>query len=135
MNISMKWISEDRDTIAYIVDGVFYMNRAYGSVSKEDQAKIKTIKPLKTPKMPKTIVALNNYKAYIAEGYDDIRTPSMDSKISSMESRKESIVVEKIVDIKADLPVVLEVDAILEKIFKYGVSSITTEEKNFLDNQ
>lgn len=33
------------------------------------------------------------------------------------------------------LPVVLEVDAILDKIFKYGIDSITEEEKSFLDNQ
>jgi hypothetical protein len=32
-------------------------------------------------------------------------------------------------------PVVLDVDIILEKIFKYGKDSITLEEKNFLDNQ
>ncbi len=34
-----------------------------------------------------------------------------------------------------DLPVVLEVDAILDKIGKYGISSITKEEKDFLDAQ
>jgi hypothetical protein len=32
-------------------------------------------------------------------------------------------------------PVVLDVDTILEKIFKYGKDSLTLEEKNFLDNQ
>lgn len=31
--------------------------------------------------------------------------------------------------------VILDVDIILEKIFKYGKDSITAEEKNFLDNQ
>ena len=31
--------------------------------------------------------------------------------------------------------IVLEVDVILEKIFKYGEDILTTEEKNFLDNQ
>lgn len=38
--------------------------------------------------------------------------------------------VEKVVE----LPVVLEVDDILDKIGKYGISSITKEEKDFLDN-
>ena len=33
-----------------------------------------------------------------------------------------------------ELPVVLEVDAILDKIGKYGINSITKEEKDFLDN-
>jgi hypothetical protein len=32
-------------------------------------------------------------------------------------------------------PVVLDVDTILEKIFKYGKDVLTIEEKNFLDNQ
>jgi hypothetical protein len=32
-------------------------------------------------------------------------------------------------------PIILEVDLILEKIFKYGKESLTIEEKNFLDNQ
>lgn len=32
-------------------------------------------------------------------------------------------------------PVILDVDTILEKIFKYGKDSLTLEEKSFLDNQ
>jgi hypothetical protein len=32
-------------------------------------------------------------------------------------------------------PIILEVDIILEKIFKYGKDVLTIEEKNFLDNQ
>ena len=32
-------------------------------------------------------------------------------------------------------PVILDVDIILEKIFKYGKGSLTSEEKDFLDNQ
>lgn len=44
--------------------------------------------------------------------------------------------VEKVVEIKkmVELPVVLEVDAILDKIGKYGIDSISKEEKDFLDN-
>ena len=139
MGIDMKWITEDRQTIAYVVNGYFYMNDDF-SISKEDQERIKTIKPLKTPKMPKTNLALNNYKAYLAEGYD-IRTQSMDSKLKFLESKKEEIEKEELfeeeeiaVDIKSDLPVVLEVDSILDKIGKYGIDSITAEEKKFLDN-
>lgn len=36
---------------------------------------------------------------------------------------------------KASKPVKLEVDAILEKIFKYGIGSMTKEEKAFMDAQ
>ena len=32
-------------------------------------------------------------------------------------------------------PIILDVDIILEKIFKYGKDSLTSEEKTFLDNQ
>lgn len=131
MGIDMKWITEDRQTIAYVVNGYFYMNDDI-SISKEDQEKIKTIKPLKTPKMPKTNLALNNYKAYLAEGYD-IRTQSMDSKLKFLESKKEDIEKEEIV-VESELPVVLEVDSILDKIGKYGIDSIAKEEKKFLDS-
>lgn len=34
---------------------------------------------------------------------------------------------------KAFLPIILDVDIILEKISKYGIHSITDEEKNYLD--
>ena len=44
--------------------------------------------------------------------------------------------VEKVVETKkvVELTVVLEVDAILDKIGKYGIDSISKEEKYFLDN-
>jgi hypothetical protein len=135
--VSMYWISEGK-IVAFIIGGFFRLGTDFASLSKEDQDKIKAIKPVKTPKMPKTEQTLRNYKAFLAEGYD-IRTPSMDSKLYNLESRKDSVyvkdVVEDVVEVKQDLPVVLEVDAILEKIFKYGIASITAEEKDLLDNQ
>lgn len=48
---------------------------------------------------------------------------------------KKTKLVEKMVDIEVvKLPVVLELDAILDKIGQYGINSITKEEKDFLDN-
>ena len=45
------------------------------------------------------------------------------------------VLVESMVDIEVvQLPVVLELDVILDKIGKYGINSITKEEKDFLDN-
>jgi hypothetical protein len=45
------------------------------------------------------------------------------------------VLVESMVDIEVvQLTVVLELDAILDKIGKYGINSITKEEKDFLDN-
>jgi hypothetical protein len=64
-----------------------------------------SLKPLGTPKLPK------------------VRKPQVET------------LVEKVVDIEVvKLPVVLEVDSILDKIGKYGINSITKEEKDFLDN-
>lgn len=43
--------------------------------------------------------------------------------------------IERMVDIEVvKFPVFLEVDSILDKIGKYGINSITKEEKDFLDN-
>lgn len=64
-----------------------------------------SLKPLGTPKLPKA------------------KKPQVET------------LVEKVVDIEVvKLPVVLEVDSILDKIGKYGINSITKEEKDFLDN-
>ena len=64
-----------------------------------------SLKPLGTPKLPK------------------VRKPKFET------------FVESVVDIEVvQLPVVLELDSILDKIGKYGINSITKEEKDFLDN-
>lgn len=138
--VSKYWVMNS-DIVAYVIDGFFFMSTNFKDASKEDQERLKKIVPIKTPKMPKTEQALLNYKAFLAEGYD-IRTPAMDSKLKFLEAKIEDIknnvkVVEEVevVETKIELPVVLEVDAILEKIFKYGMSSITAEEKDLLDNQ
>ena len=128
--ISMSWINfNDKDTVAVISSGFFEVN--FPNISMADQEKLKALKPIKTPKMPKTASALNNYKAFLAKGYD-IRTPSMDSKLAAIEAAKQREI--EIEILKESLPVVLETDAILEKIAKHGLSSISKEEKDFLDN-
>jgi hypothetical protein len=58
----------------------------------------------------------------------------MDSKLVFFEAKREEARQGKI-EPKIELPVVLETDAILDKIGKYGIDSITTEERNFLDNR
>ena len=129
--VSMYWV-KDKDIVAYVIGGFFFMSTDYKTVSLEDQERLKKMSPIKTPKMPKTEQAVNNYKAFLEEGYD-IRTPSMDSKLAFFEEkRKEARVA---IEVRANLPVVLETDAILDKIGKYGISSITEEEREFLDNQ
>lgn len=129
--VSMYWINEN-EIVAYVIDGFFFMGTNYKSASKGDQDKLKKIKPIKTPKMPKNEQSLNNYKAFLEEGYD-IRTPSMDSKLAYFESKREEVRQSKRVEVKIDLPIVLETDAILDKIGKYGIDSISEEERKFLD--
>lgn len=131
--VSMYWITGNGVVVAYMIDSFFFMGTDYKNTSLEDQAKLKKIRPIKTPKMPKTEQATNNYKAFLEEGYD-IRTPSMDSKLVFFEAKREEARQVKI-EPKIELPVVLETDAILDKIGKYGIDSITTEERNFLDNR
>jgi hypothetical protein len=63
-----------------------------------------SLKPLGTPKLPK------------------VKKPQVETLVETV----KKVVIE--------LPVVLEVDSILDKIGKYGISSITKEEKDFLDN-
>jgi len=128
--VSMYWMTESK-VVAFVIAGFFRMGSDFESVSLEDQERLKKIKPIKTPKIPKTEQSVKNYKAFLKEGYD-IRTPSMDSKLEFFERDREEII--ELVA-KIELPVVLEIDAILDKIGKYGIESITVEEKNFLDNQ
>jgi hypothetical protein len=130
--VSLYWINHhDKNPIAFLMDGEFVINSRFPNISMADQEKLKALKPIKTPKMPKTASALNNYKAFLAEGYD-IRTPSMDSKLAAIEAAKQREI--EIEILKESLPVVLETDAILEKIAKHGLSSISKEERDFLDN-
>lgn len=130
--VTMEWLNEDRDVVAYVCDGKFTITEKFNPLSKKEYDRIKKIQPVKTPKMPKTNASLNNYKAFLKEGYD-IKTKSLDSKLNK--STNIVSIKAEVVDVKIKLPVVLEVDAILDKIGKYGIDSITKEEKNFLDNQ
>ena len=129
--VSMYWV-KDKDIVAYMIGGFFFMSTDYKAVSLEDQERLKKMPPIKTPKMPKTEQAVNNYKAFLEEGYD-IRTPSMDSKLAFFEEKRKEA--RAAIEARANLPVVLETNAILDKIGKYGISSITEEEREFLDNQ
>ena len=131
--VSMYWVTEtDKAIVAYVIGGFFFMSTDYKAVSLEDQEKLKKMQPIKTPKMPKTEQAVNNYKAFLEEGYD-IRTPSMDSKLVFFEEKRKEA--RAVIEARANLPVVLETDAILDKIGKYGIGSITEKEREFLDNQ
>lgn len=131
MGVSKYWFDEN-DVIGYEIDGVLHLDKDF-----DDVGKLKNIKQIRIPKTPKTEQAVNNYKAFLEEGYD-IRTPSMDKKVKYFESLYEKLkndAYEIEVETKIELPVILEVDVILEKIFKYGIDSLTNDEKIFLDNQ
>lgn len=122
IGVEMEWLNEDRDVVAYIFNGEFNIAEKFCSLNKKEYDGIKKIKPVKTPKIPKTDISINNYKAFLDEGYN-IRTPSMDSLIIHKEKEQQE-----------KLPVILDIDIILDKINKYGISSITEEEIRFLNN-
>jgi hypothetical protein len=88
-------------------DGDFRTFPTYVQFIEQNHKKLflYSLKPLGTPKLPK------------------VRKPQVDSVA-------ETVTKNKVVD----LPVVLELDPILDKIGKYGINSITKEEKDFLDN-
>ena len=130
--VNLMWLDSEARTVAYtyiddwgevlLVKGEFYE----GMVQK-DYDKIIDVKPVKTPKFPRTDQALNNYIAFLKEGFD-VRIPSIDSliehKIKEQERYKEM----------QQLPVILDMDIILDKINMHGISSITDEEKEYLNN-
>lgn len=131
--VTMEWITEDRDVIAYVINDKFIICEKFNPLSKKEYDRIKKIKPVKTPKMPKDDTTLGNYKAFVSKGYE-IGTKSIDSKIANRSFTKP--ISDVAIDVaKTELPVVLEIDAILDKIGKYGISAITAEERSFLDNQ
>ena len=102
------------------------------ALTKKEIDRLKKISPIKTPKMPKDDDVLDRYKSLLSKGYK-VETKSLDDKIEkkSLANLKIDITID---EVKEELPVILEVDAILEKIGKYGIDSIAKEEKIFLDN-
>jgi len=69
-----------------------------------------------------------NFKETFLYSLKPLGTPKLPKVI-------KRVLVESMVDIEVvQLTVVLELDAILDKIGKYGINSITKEEKDFLDN-
>lgn len=124
------WLDSEARYIAYTYnDDVdrLYLGKLYKDVVKKDYDRIKDVKPVKTPKLPRTDQALNNYIEYLKEGYD-IRIPAIDSlivhKLKEQERYKEI----------QQIPIILDMDVILDKINKYGMSSLTEEEKDYMDN-
>lgn len=128
--VNTVWLDSQARYIAYTFnDDVdrLHMGQFYKDVIKKDYDRIRDVKPVKTPKFPRTDQALNNYIGYLKEGYD-IRIPAIDSlivhKLKEQERYKEI----------QQIPIILDMDVILDKINKYGMSSLTEEEKDYMDN-
>lgn len=95
----------------------FIVKDNFDPMSEQDSDFLKKIKQVKVPKMPKTEVAKNNYKAFLNEGYN--------IKIESMERPRRR---------KKKLIEVLDLDDILDKINQSGMESLTPNENEFLNN-
>ena len=79
------------------------------------------------------------YKQFIQQNFKETFLYSLkplgDPKLPKARKPQVGKVVETVVDIEVvQLLVVLELDDILDKVGKYGINSITKEEKDFLDN-
>jgi hypothetical protein len=71
-----------------------------------------------------------NHKKTFLYSLKTLGTP----KLPKVKKPQVETLVETVKKVVVELPVVLEVDSILDKIGKYGINSITKEEKDFLDN-
>ena len=89
-----------------------YLNHNYASLTKKDKDKLLKLEPyqFKTKK--------NNTKPWNISG-----------TYTEVSSNDEVEVVENV-----SVEEILEIDAILDKILEYGISSLTKNEKDFLDN-
>lgn len=125
------WLLEGGSIVAFQIADQFIIGDAFNPLTKSDYDKLKNMKPVKTPKIPNDDTTLNNYRAFLEEGFEDIRTPKMDARLEYKRSNQNKV---RKTDIPIDLSIIFEVDAILDKISNFGINSITKEEKEFLDN-
>ena len=110
----------DGAVIAYVKEG-FNMIEKY-RVDKKTFRKLKSIEICEVPTLKNEYDVLENYLYYLEKGYD-MRISSLDEKIEEIRNKSKEVVKE----------VVLDLDTILDKINESGLSSITKEEKEFLD--
>ena len=116
--------------IAYEIDGEFSINAMYCPITKKDRDSILKVKSIKSPKMPKDERSVGAYKYYLSKGFD-VKTKSLDRKSEYFENIELVEVVKE--EITED--VILDIDVILDKITRLGITSLSKEEKDFLDNK
>jgi Tfp pilus assembly protein PilZ len=121
-------------------------------MTKKQRQQIENIKPIATPKMPTDDSCLNSYQYYLNKGYD-IKTKFLDDKLKKLTNttefqptsnksdvEKNSIESKKLISDKTEAKpkstkstkIVLELDAILDKINESGMDSLTKEELLYL---
>jgi hypothetical protein len=103
-------------------------------LTKKQRQQIENIKPIATPKMPSDNSCLSSYQYYLDKGYK-IKTKFLDDKLKKLNNSTESNSIEskKIVsESKKSTKIILEIDAILDKINESGMDSLTKEELLYL---
>jgi hypothetical protein len=125
------WLDKNGDyIIAYQFDDEFIVSKLYCPITKKDRDSILKVKPIKSPKMPKDERSVGAYKYYLSQGFD-VKTKSLDRKSDYFEKLNFNIEeVEEIIE-----ETILDIDVILEKISKLGITALSKEEKDFLDNK
>lgn len=118
----------------------FMICNEFSPVTKKVYDRLKNMKPVRVPKVPKTERSLNAYLHYLDEGYD-IKMPSLDRKVEYLRNKLTKD--KEIEPVKTDIIEVskktkkettLEIDTILDKINEGGIKSLSKGEKDFLDN-
>lgn len=102
----------------------------YNPLTKKDRDFLLRQKPIKTPKMPKNEESKYNYQLFLEKGFD-IKTKSLDMAIDNSTNKSKKNQTESTFFCETES---LDLDDILDKISKYGMNSLTKNEKDFLEN-
>lgn len=106
-------------------------NEVFESPTSKEYKKIISAPVVKVPKLTKTEQAKKNYIYFKSNGYE-INIESFE-KISS-KTTINKVVTNSELEVTEVLEEKLELDSILDKITDFGMSSLTENEKKFLDN-
>lgn len=113
------WVEISGDyLIAFSTDEYnFTVAENFCPITKKERDSLLKLKPVKTPRIPKSDNCLKNYQFYLNKGYK-IQTKSLDEKLIEIHTSKY-----------------FDVDTILDKISVSGIKSLTKAELKFLDEQ
>jgi hypothetical protein len=108
-------------------------NEVFQSPTSKEYKKIFNTPVVKVPKLTKTEQSRKNYIYFKSNGYE-INIDSFEKSTSQKDISQSDLKVDKVSEVEVVLEENLELDSILDKITDFGMSSLTENEKKFLDN-